>query len=1214
MATARAKQKASGKTLAERIRPRLRPGTAQRTKARMAELTAAAAAVGAGEAVAGALARPELAPLIAGVMDCAPFLRGLILDDPTRLARLLGSDPAARMRRLTGAIGRAWKTDDAESLMATLRRGRQEAALLTALADLGGVWDVVQVTGALTAFAEAAVGAAVRFVLTEAAAAGKIALANAQAPEEGSGWIVLGMGKFGAGELNYSSDIDLIVLFDEAVARMGADVEPSVAFVRMTQRLVALLQEHTADGYVFRTDLRLRPDPGSTNVAMSAEAALQYYESLGQNWERAALIKARPVAGDRPAGDAFLAELTPLYLAQVSRFRRHRRHPLDQAPDPRPSRPCGGGGRRPQHQAGRGGIREIEFFVQTQQLIAGGRQPELRGRRTLDMLKALAEFGWIDSATRDELSAAYGALRTVEHCLQMIDDAQTHTLPEDAEGLAVVARMAGFRNTAAFQKAVVKTLTTVRDRYAALFEKAPSLTSAAGSLSFTGDTDDPETLATLSALGYSNPAEISHTIRGWHFGRYAAMRSASARERLTEFVPVLLEALAGGENADAAFAAFDRFLARMPAGVQLFSLLQTNSGLLNLLVTVLAAAPRLAETIVRRTHVMDALLDPAFFGSVPDAALLRQRLAEMLSEARDFEDVLDRARIFGQEQQFLIGVRVLADTISVRQAGYAYSDLADALVSAVLDATLKEFERAHGKMKRGAVALVAMGKLGGREMSATSDVDLILLYDFDEAAASSSGPRPLHGSQYYTRLTQRLVAALSAPTAEGTLYAVDFRLRPSGKSGPLATHIEAFAAYQAKDAWTWERMAMTRARIVAGDRKLAKRAGGDIHAILTARRDSKKIIADIREMRAMVEDAKGGEGAWDIKQAPGGLVDIEFIAQALLLVNAHRCPALISTETEAMLAAAASAGLLSPADADILLPAQRLYSALIQIIRLCLDTPFDPETAPRALLDRLARAGELPDFATLEAHLKATEEAVRAIFQRLIGPVLERPPRHCIVAVSDRACPAAFREVRHEACLAWLPGNRRGVRARRAQPRLCRRIDLAVQSGRRIGLPRRGGFGRQAGRRELSLLHELCGHRRRDDGDLQRRSQGARRIDRQGRRAVGFLPARRPAAGRRRRCGCRYPLRRDVGLLAVHDRRRRLRPDAHCEDHQGRGRRRRPATAGQGSERVAAEAEGGLRRVAIDRRGWRRREWRRQRRDRQLKQAAAGRFQAADDC
>ncbi len=981
--------KTSGRTLVERIAPRLRPAPVARTKARIAELTAAAPA-GSGEALAEALSRPGIASFMAAVMDCAPFLRSLILDDPARLAKLLASDPSARMRRLTGAIARAWKTDDAAGLMATLRRGREETALITALADLGGVWDVVQVTAALTAFAEAAVGAAVRFILRETAAAGRITLANPDAPEGGSGWIVLGMGKFGAGELNYSSDIDLIVLFDEEVVCLSEGVEPTMLFVRMTRRLVALLQEHTADGYVFRTDLRLRPDPGSTNIAISTEAALQYYESLGQNWERAALIKARPVAGDRAAGDAFLANLTPYIwrkyldfaaIADIHSIKRqihdHRGHAVVAVAG---------------HniKLGRGGIREIEFFVQTQQLIAGGRQPELRGRRTLDMLKALAQFGWIDGATRDELSAAYGALRETEHCLQMINDAQTHTLPDDAEGLTVVAHMVGYRNAGAFEKAVARTLTMVRDRYAALFETAPSLTSAVGSLSFTGDTDDPETLATLTALGYRNPAEVSRAVRGWHFGRYPATRSASARERLTEFVPVLLEAL-GGEGADAAFAAFDRFLARMPAGVQLFSLLQTNAGLLNLLVTVLAAAPRLAETIVRRAHVMDALLDPAFFGSVPDATLLHQRLAKTLAEARDFEDVLDRARIFGQEQQFLIGVRVLAGTIGVRQAGYAYSDLADALVAAVLAATLKEFERAHGRMKRGAVALVAMGKLGGREMTATSDVDLILLYDFDEAAPSSNGERSLHGSQYYTRLTQRLVAALSAPTAEGTLYAVDFRLRPSGKSGPLATHIEAFAAYQAKDAWTWERMALSRARIIAGDRKLARRAGECIHTVLTTRREARKIIADISEMRAMVEEAKGGEGAWDLKQAPGGLVDIEFIAQSLLLVNAHRHPGLISTGTEVVLTAAAKAGLLSPADGDILLPALGLYQALVQIIRLCLDTPFDPETAPRALLDRLAQAGELPDFTTLDAHVRATEEAVRGVFERLIGPVLEKP-------------------------------------------------------------------------------------------------------------------------------------------------------------------------------------------------------------------------------
>ena len=957
----------------------------------MAELTAAAKDAGQSKTIGKAFARAKAAAFLAAAMDCSPFLRSLILDDPARLAALLAADPAARMRRLVGNVGRAWRKGSEADLMATLRRGRQEAALLTALADLGGVWDVVAVTRALTDFADAAVGSAVRFILREAAEAGEIVPHDPSAPDEGSGWIVLGMGKFGAGELNYSSDIDLIVLFDRELVRMGEGIEPQVLFVRMTRRLVSMLQERTADGYVFRTDLRLRPDPGATNIAISTEAALQYYESLGQNWERAALIKARPVAGDRQAGDAFLAELTPYIwrkyldfaaIADIHSIKRqihdHRGHAVVAVAG---------------HniKLGRGGIREIEFFVQTQQLIAGGRQPALRGRRTLDMLAALAKFGWIDDATRDDLDAAYRQLRAVEHCLQMVNDEQTHTLPEDDEGLANIARMDGRRDVKSFAKALSGTLTTVRDRYAALFELAPTLTSAAGSLSFTGDTDDPETLATLSALGYRHPAEIAKAVRGWHFGRYPATRSASARERLTEFVPALLEALAGGENADAAFAAFDRFLGRMPAGVQLVSLLQSNPGLLKLLITVLAAAPRLAETIVHRAHVMDALLEPAFFGSVPDEKLLRQRLAATLSEASSFEDLLDRARIFGQEQQFLIGVRVLADTISVRQAGYAYSDLADVLIAAVLDATRREFEAAYGRVKRGEIALIGMGKLGGREMTATSDIDLILLYDFDDKAVGSNGERSLPGVQYFTRLTQRLVAALSAPTAEGTLYAVDFRLRPSGNAGPLATHIDGFAAYQAKDAWTWERMALTRARVIAGDKGLAKNASAQIRKILTSPRDRAKILADILDMRAMVEDAKGGEGAWDLKQAPGGLVDIEFVAQALLLQHAHEHPQLISTETETVLAAAASVGVLPLKEADILLPALRLYQALTQMIRLCLTTPFDPETAPRALLERLARTAELPDFSSLDAHVRATEEAVRQCFERLIGAVPAKP-------------------------------------------------------------------------------------------------------------------------------------------------------------------------------------------------------------------------------
>jgi glutamate-ammonia-ligase adenylyltransferase len=987
MPAGRRKSTSAGTALAEALKPRLVAPDPARVRARLADLVVAAKGTAAAGDVAKLIADRAIGRFVGAVMDCSPFLADLILSDPARLVRIMSAPPAATLKRATSAASGTWRRASEAELMRKLRTARQEVALTAALADLGGIWDVDAVTATLTSFADAAVGAAVRFLLTQAAAAGEMVLADSKKPEAGSGWILLGMGKFGAGELNYSSDIDLVVLFDQAKVSVTGDRQAAQLFVKLTKRLVAILQERTADGYVFRTDLRLRPDPGSTSIAISIEAALQYYESLGQNWERAAFIKARAVAGDIEAGGAFLAELTPyvwrryLDYAAIADIHSIKR----QIHDHRGHGELAVAGHNV--KLGRGGIREIEFFVQTQQLIAGGRDPALRGRRTVDMLAALANKGWIDDATRDDLTRSYRLLRQVEHCVQMVADEQTHTLPEDADHLTVIARMTGYRDASAFSAALLKTLATVRDRYAKLFEAAPSLTSAVGSLVFTGDDDDPDTLATLTRLGYRSPQEVTRAVRAWHFGRYPATRSASARERLTDFVPVLIEALARTESADAAFAAFDRFLARMPAGVQLFSILQSNPGLLDLLATILAVAPRLADTIARRTHVLDALIEPAFFGTLPDKTILIQRLATTLALSRSFEDMLDRARIFGQEQSFLIGVRVLAGAVSVRNAGYAYSDLADTLIAALTDAVRREFEKTHGRMRRGEVALLAMGRLGAREMTAASDLDLVLLYDHDDNAPASNGPRPLPGSQYFARLTQRIVAALASPTAEGTIYAVDLRLRPSGNAGPVATHIDGFVAYQAKDAWTWEHMALTRARAIAGDDRLIGRARAEIAKIVGKRRDRKKIAADVLDMRAMIEEAKGGQGIWDLKVAPGGLIDIEFIAQMLQLVHASEHSEIVATETEVVLTAAAKAGVLPAREADILLPAFRLYQSLIQILRLCVEGVFKPDEAPRGLLDRLARAGELPDFAALEAHVGATETAVRGSFERLVGKV-----------------------------------------------------------------------------------------------------------------------------------------------------------------------------------------------------------------------------------
>ncbi len=950
-----------------------------------AALGAAARSAGAAE-LADALTQPgTLSDFLGSVLSQAPFLRDLAVLDPLRLQAILTDQPEARVAGLVAAA-RERQPDEA-ALMRHLRRLKQDIALTVGLADLGGVWDVDRVTAALSDFADAAISAAVDHLLREADRTGKLRLAEPDAPSERSGWILLSMGKGGARELNYSSDVDLIVLFDPERPVLADPDEAARLFVRMTQRLVKILQERTPDGYVFRLDLRLRPDPGATAVALSVPAALVYYESMGQNWERAALIKARACAGDIPAGEAFLAEIAPFIwrksfdyaaIADVHSIKRQIHAVKGHGTIAVAGHNI---------KLGRGGIREIEFFVQTQQLIAGGREPRLRGRSTREMLRVLTDLGWIEERVRDQLDVAYVFLRAVEHRLQMRRDEQTHVLPADRPGLETVARLMGFAGLAAFEAALRLHLERVQKHYARLFEDAPALGSDTGNLVFTGGDDDPDTLDTLSQLGFKAPQEVTRAIRAWHFGRYAATRSTKARERLTEITPALLATLGRLDNADATFAAFDRFVAQLPAGVQIFSLLRSNPGLLDLIALVMGAAPRLAAIMTRRPRVLDALLDPLFFGAMPKRKELAARLESFLAEARSYEEALDRARIFGQEQAFLIGVRVLTGTVECGQAGAGFATLGDAVVQRLFRVVEAEFAIRHGKVPGGAAALLALGKLGGREMTAASDLDLILLYDHPADIEASDGAKPLSPSQYYARLTQRLVAALSAPTGEGTLYDVDFRLRPSGNAGPLATRLDAFESYQAKDAWTWEHMALTRARAIAGDKALGERAEAMIRAVLTKPRDRTALFADVASMRGRIEREKGTKAPFDLKQVAGGLIDVEFIAQALMLAHGAGRPEVLATTTETALARLAEAGLLAGEEAAVLRPAIRLYQGLTQVLRLAVDGRFVPAEAPGGVLAAMARAAEMPDFGGLEAHLAETQQAVRASFERVVGTV-----------------------------------------------------------------------------------------------------------------------------------------------------------------------------------------------------------------------------------
>jgi [glutamine synthetase] adenylyltransferase / [glutamine synthetase]-adenylyl-L-tyrosine phosphorylase len=923
---------------------------------------------------------PKVLRLIEGIADASPFLWDLICAAPERLCAFLQDEPERCYGRILAEGRRAVliARSDAEA-MRLLRGMKADAVLLIALADIGGVWPMTQVLDAQTRLANAAVASAVDYLILEAQRRGKLL----EHPAGRSGYVILAMGKMGANELNYSSDIDLMVFYDGAAVAPG--IEPAALYVRLTRDLVRLLQQRTPDGYVFRLDLRLRPDPAATHVAISIPAAIVYYESRGQNWERAALIKARPCAGDLAAGERLLSELSPFiwrkYMdfaavadihamkRQIHAYRGHEEIAVEGH----------------NIKLGRGGIREIEFFVQTQQLITGGRHPELRTRATLTTLDALHDGGWIGSQAHADLGSAYRFLREIENRLQMVADEQTHTLPSNRTKLENFARFCGFHGREDFAEALLQHLRNVQRHYAGLFEGGALRASDLPSLVFSGDGDDRETLDRLSELGFRRPLEISALVRRWTTPVYDSLKGAFAREQLSQVAPVLLGHFAKSANADDAVVAFDRFLAGLHGGGRFFSLLRQNPDLIALIGLVLGSAPRLADSLAQFPEVMDAVIDPSFFGTLPEEAELSAALQRSLRQAGSYEDFLDRIRIFAQEQMFLIGIRILSSTASADQAGEAFARLADVLIQALHRAIEQSFAQQHGTIAGQQIAVLALGKLGGREMTSTSDLDLIVVYDFDSERPEASGARPLYGSQYFSRFTQRLIAALTAQTNYGVLYKVDMRLRPSGRSGPLATQLEGFASYQETEAWTWEHMALTRARVVSALPEFGGRVNNVIRAVLCRERDPRLVAGDVLEMRRAIAAEKGEGNRWDLKNASGGLIDIEFIAQYLQLVHAWQMPEILDTSTSGVLEKAWRLGVLSTQDAEVLRPAARVYHDLTQILRLCLPRPFDPATVAPGLTSLLARAADVPDFTTLDAFIDETQAKVRASFTRILG-------------------------------------------------------------------------------------------------------------------------------------------------------------------------------------------------------------------------------------
>ena len=928
--------------------------------------------------------------LISTIFGNSRFLSECVITDLNFFITLLHNGTQNCFDEIKTALRQVPANFNEQETMEFLRLNRKRAALLIATCDITGVWKDEKITQSLSEFGELCINVAINYLLRKLDALGDIELSNQKIPSENSGLLVLGMGKIGGMELNYSSDIDLILFFDDSKIQTNKPEKLQENFNKLAKGLVRIMSEVTPDGYVFRIDLRLRPDPSSTSPIISITTAEIYYETVGQNWERAALIKARPIAGDISTATEFLTKLGPFIWRKYLDFATiHEIHSIKRQINTHyQNNKIMAMGHN--IKLGRGGIREIEFFTQTQQLIWGGRIPELRLSSTCSALEMLAKHGQISEQTSNELIESYWFLRKVEHRLQMINDQQTHTIPKTKIGVCEFAIFMGFENYPEFEKTLLNYLYCVENHYSLLFEASPSLENSngiEGNLIFTGVDEDPDTLLTIKNLGYLNPQGIDKTIRSWHRGHYRATGSTRARQILTELVPIILQVFGETPEPDKAFFKFNIFLSRLPAGIQLFSMFHAHPELIKLLSEIMGSAPKLAENLNTNPGLIDSLLE---FNTRkrPTLAHLSNELNANLDQDFHFEDILDTVRRTINSHKLIIGAQALKGFLNWKEINRRYSDLAVITIQFLHTAVKKEFEKKHGKVIKGESAIISLGKVGGNEMTPTSDLDLIFVYRYKENTKLSDTAMSLNPSLYFTRLSQRFINSITAQTNEGELYSVDMRLRPSGNSGPIATHFRTFAQYHSQKSWTWEHMALSRARVISGSRQLKKDVKTIIQETLVKVRDVTVLKKDVSDMREKIQKANNTNIIWDVKYIRGGLLDIEFIAQYLQLKHASDDPRILSTNTEKALKNLRKNNLLPKDSAKQLIDALNLWQIIQGTLRLTLTDNYKLENnLPTPIENLILDATNISNKKMLEDKIKMASKIVFKIYRDIFGDI-----------------------------------------------------------------------------------------------------------------------------------------------------------------------------------------------------------------------------------
>jgi [glutamine synthetase] adenylyltransferase / [glutamine synthetase]-adenylyl-L-tyrosine phosphorylase len=888
-----------------------------------------------------------IADAIARVQANSPFLSGLIDRNADLMPMIQAGDFDAA---LASALAR-----NAQSVGTALRKQRQGVALVTAIADLSGIWDLTRVTHILSDFADHALDQAIAAAIEERVPG---------APNQG--FAVIALGKHGGRELNYSSDIDPIFLFDPKTLPHRERDDVAEAAVRYGRRVIELLSALDGDGYVFRVDMRLRPSPEVSPIVLPVEAAIGYYESSALAWEQAAFIRSRVSSGDRALGDYFLKAIVPFIWRKSLDFGQLKNITAmtAQIRDHYAKGQTMGLGF--DLKRGHGGIRECEFFAQAHQLIHGGRDPMLRVADTRAALTALAAAGPITPQEAETLSSAYTQLRMFEHRLQMHSDRQTHEIPANRDTADAVARLHGLYDA----DALIAAIAPITALVAAIYDR---MVDAGGSEGPRLAEEGLPLEEQLTDLGFADPAAVMQRLARWRSGKIRAIRSPSARDAFEAVLPAIMAALAQAPDSDRAIARFDNMIEGMPSAINIFRLLEARPGLVQLVADILSYAPTLADDLGRQSRYLDALIDTSAMHLPGDMSALQDAMQRRIGNA-DYQSTLDIVRDYVGEKRFALGVQLIEGRSDALAIAQAYAHLAEASLQTLTTATVAEFEKAHGKIAGGELIILALGRLGGEALTHASDLDIILLFTGDHLA-ESDGPRALGATQYFNRLAQRVIAAMSVATASGALYEIDTRLRPSGADGLLCASVKSFDQYQRENAWTWEHMALTRARVLFGSVGARTFVAEIIRDVLHTPRDGDKLRHDIAKMRKDMAAHKPPKGALDVKLLPGGLVDMEFIIHALQLETHDGMQPQLGPAIDAL----AAAGHLQADFAK----AFALMARLLVMVRLIApDCAAPPEAAQYLIAHSLG----FDDWDGLTRALRDYRGVVMDQWHKLFGP------------------------------------------------------------------------------------------------------------------------------------------------------------------------------------------------------------------------------------